>query len=119
MDKLIKRYFPSVIFAGVWCVLIFLFSVLSYYMNFTDETLKAASYIITILCILLSAVSSGRRSDKLGWANGMITGGIFIFIIIMIGFLIGARPETGGIAVKMPIYIFSSFIGGIMGINMK
>ncbi len=119
MDKLTKR-FSGVFFGAVFYITaIFIVSVTAYYMDFPDETLKAASYAITITGILISSVIAGKRSDKKGWLYGLLGGGIFMAVVCIISIIIAGGINTGRLLRMMPIYIFAATVGGIMGINVK
>ncbi len=120
MDKLLKKY-KGVIMAIVGYMSgIFLFSLLAYYMNLTDNVLSIASFVMAVIFTLLSSVITAVHSDKKGWLNGLLGGSLFTVFIVIISFWAGGGIiDSGKLFIRLPLYILISLIGGIMGINMK
>ena len=120
MDRYIKQYKSAVIFAGVYIVSVFLFSVAAYHMDLRDEALSIASFVIMNVCILLCSVFSAKKAEKKGWLTGIVSAVIFTAIILFASIVLGGGSiDIHKLAVRLPLYLFIALVGGIVGINLK
>lgn len=120
MERLLKKYIAPVVFCLVYLAVVFIFSVVSYFFNFTDEVLSLGGYIISVIFILLSAVFASVKAEKKGWLQGIKAGGVFVGAVFLISFLVsGGEVDVQKMILRIPFYTFVSLIGGIIGINLR
>ena len=120
MDRYLKRFSGAVVFSLLYIVLIFIFSIIAYKMNFSDEVLSAVSFVIMNICMFLCSVSAAGKSETKGWLNGIVSGVIFTVIILIASIIIGGDGiDVHKLLVRLPLYALIAFTGGIVGINLK
>ncbi len=120
MKDIIKKYSSAAIFSAFYLLMAFLFSVFAYFFNLTDEALSVGGFVLSVAFLLISSVFSARKAQKKGWLAGMVSGGVFMLIVLAVSFIIsGGGISLRKLFIRLPLYIFVSFIGGVMGINMR
>ena len=92
-------------------------------LTYTDMNESAVSYIVLVVCfvsVLIAGFDASKAAEKNGWAWGMLAGGIYALILVLI--IIWAQGEFIFEYRKIILLILSIFgggIGGIMGIQFK
>lgn len=120
MQRLLRKLFYPAVFSGVYLAVVFLFSVCAYYLDMSDEALSVGAFVISVGCVLICSILTGKISEKNGWLEGMFSGMIFTGIIFVISVLLSSGDvDILKVAVRIPLFLLTSFIGGIMGINLK
>ena len=85
MDNYIVRIFLGIgISIGLTLILLFVFSVVLTYTNISEDTIAPMIIGITGISILAGSSITTAKIKKKGIINGMIIGGIYIFMLYTI-----------------------------------
>ena len=119
-NYIIKMSTGIVISVVLTLVLLFVFSIILAYTN-TSETIMVPVIIgITGISILSGSSIATSKIKKKGIVNGMIIGGIYIFILYLISSMLSAQFSLNMYSIiMMVIGIIAGAIGGIVGVNLK
>lgn len=101
-------------------VLLFIFSIALTYTNISEATIEPMIIGITGISILAGSSITTSKIKKKGIVNGMIIGGIYIFLLYMISSILntGFSVNTYTI-IMMVIGMLAGAVGGIVGVNLK
>ncbi|MBQ8292847.1 MAG: TIGR04086 family membrane protein [Bacilli bacterium] len=102
-----------IIFTTIYTTLIY-FKVLT----FDYQTIRIVSYISGLLLFFIYGVISARVEKNKGLLAGF-TSALLLEIIVIIILLFCQNYFSLLLAAKLISYLFSSMIGGIIGINIK
>lgn len=101
-------------------VLLFLFSIILAYTNTSESTIVPVIIAITAISILSGSSIATSKIKKKGIMNGMIVGGIYIFILYLISSILNTGFSLNMYSIIMIIIgIIAGAIGGIVGVNLK
>ncbi len=85
---------------------------------YNDKNLIKHTFIIGILNFFILGIFAGNNKQNKGLFFGFIYGFIFLIILGLINFL-NNDLLTKNFIVKSILYLISSSIGGIIGVNIK
>ena len=121
MNNYIIRMSTGIIISVVLTlVLLFVFSIILAYTNTSEATIVPVIIGITGISILSGSSIATSKIKKRGIINGMIVGGIYIFILYMISSILSAQFSLNMYSIfMMVIGIIAGAIGGIVGVNLK
>lgn len=101
-------------------ILLFVFSIILAYTNTSEEVMVPVIIGITGISILSGSSIATSKIKKKGIVNGMIIGGIYIFILYIISSILSAQFSLNTYSIiMMVIGIIAGAIGGIVGVNLK
>lgn len=101
-------------------VLLFVFSIILAYTNTSEATIVPVIIGITGVSILSGSSIATSKIKKKGIINGMIIGGIYIFILYIISSILSAHFSLNMYSIMMMIIgIIAGAIGGIVGVNIR
>lgn len=101
-------------------VLLFVFSIILAYTNTSEATIVPVIIGITGISILSGSSIATSKIKKKGIVNGMIIGGVYIFILYLISSILSAQFSLNMYSLTMMVIgIVSGAIGGIVGVNLK
>ncbi|GAF06751.1 hypothetical protein JCM16418_730 [Paenibacillus pini JCM 16418] len=84
-----------------------------------EQSLSHYTYVVHALSAFAGGLVSGKRSGKRGWYQGGMTGLIYGFLVIMIGFLaLDSSIKTGDL-ILASLAFASGSIGGMIGVNSR
>lgn len=109
------------LFAYIITMLVFIiYGVLLTYTDITEKNIQMVVMITTVLSVLVSGFISSRGVSSKGLLFGMIAGGLYAFIMIMISFCILPNIQISSKSAMITILSISGGgVGGIIGINSK
>lgn len=109
------------LFAYIITMLVFIiYGVLLTYTDITEKNIQMVVMITTVLSVLVSGFISSRGVSSKGLVFGMIAGGLYAFIMIMISFCILPNIQISSKSAMITILSISGGgVGGIIGINSK
>ena len=106
-----------------YVISIILFLILSFVITNTNvpySIITPVSIIITLLSILISSITNGKKSIEKGWLTGCITGFMYMFILYIAGWIIFKSPAISSNGIIMIILgMLTGITGSIIGINNK
>lgn len=101
-------------------VLLFIFSIILAYTNTNESAIVPVIIGITGISILAGSSIATSKIKKKGIANGMIVGGIYIFILYLISSILNTGFSLNMYSIiMMVIGIIAGAIGGIVGVNLR
>lgn len=101
-------------------ILLFIFSIILAYTNTSESVIIPVIIGITGISILSGSSIATSKIKKKGIANGMIVGGIYIFILYLISSILNASFSLNMHSIVMIIIgIIAGAIGGIVGVNFR
>lgn len=121
MDNYIVRIsLGTVISIALTLVLLFIFSIVLTYTSISEDTIEPMIIGITGISILAGSSITTSKIKKKGIINGMIIGGLYIFLLYMISSILntGFGINTYTI-IMMIIGMLAGAVGGIVGVNLK
>ena len=95
----------------------FLITIFSYFNLFSDNIIKVLKLSIPIISTFISGIIMGRNSIKKGFIEGLKLGLIIIFILIIIGLILGEFKLSS--VLFYIILIISTTFCSMLGINKK
>lgn len=95
-----------------------LVSTLNYFNIINYKILSTFSFVFMILLFMYSGFYVAKKSERKGYVNGLIVGGVNIVLILLLSILLGENPEIS-VGIYFIILLLSSTIGGMFGINFK
>lgn len=101
-------------------VLLFIFSIILTYTEVSESTITPVIIGITGVSILAGSSITTAKIKQKGIINGMIVGGIYIFLIYLISSILSTGFSLNIYSgIMMIIGILAGAIGGIVGVNLK
>ena len=101
-------------------ILLFIFSIILAYTSTTESAIIPVIIGITGISILSGSSIATSKIKKKGIVNGMIVGGIYIFILYLISSILNANFNLNMYSITMIIIgIIAGAIGGMVGVNLK
>lgn len=117
-NMFIKKLFIYILFVITLCLFTLIFSMFIINNNYSNNTIRTISFIIGILAFLILGLMKGLFIKKNGLLEGLLSGTLVMFITLIIN-LIANIPFVTSNIVKISVYIISSTIGGIIGVNIS
>jgi putative membrane protein (TIGR04086 family) len=116
--KLVKKYGLCIGYSiGIFMILSFLMTLLSYFNIISYKLVNIFSIAIPIISMIVGGFMLGKRSHKKGWLCGIKISIIYLLIVMLFN-LILIHPNY---SIKMVIYyliiVISACFGGMLGIN--
>lgn len=114
-----NKYFKALTYSlGTLIVLTFIFNTLNYINLITGNTFKIIKIIIPITSYFIAGFIMGRNSSKKGYLNGLSIGAIITFIFLILSLIFKCKIGISTIIFYL-VYLVSSTIGSMIGINKK
>ncbi len=104
---------------AVYLLLILALAVASYFLNTSYEAIAAATYAITVVCLIFASGLNASRAGSKGWLNGLVAGAIFLVLLFLFSSFVSGGFDFNIFLLKLPIFLLISLISGIIGINFK
>ncbi len=106
--------------AGFILVSIFILTSLIYFFDLSMSFEKVSIYICLIVGMFICGMYCGNKALEKGFLTGVVSSIIIILLLILLNIIINFSGFNFiNVLLKSPILIFSSFIGGIIGANLK
>jgi putative membrane protein (TIGR04086 family) len=119
---MLKKFKSNLIILLIWFIVsLVIISITAVFVHFNvlDHNNKIVIFIIGLFLFLLLGFLSGNINQTKGLLNGIITAFIAMVILSLL-FLLGYNDKiTLDIIVKLAIFMLSSGLGGIFGVNFK
>ncbi len=87
--------------------------------NISTGTLRWTTFIFSILFVMTGGFIAGKRTSEKGWLIGLIVGIVYSVGVMLYQFLAQDHWINDGQLVYFTIFILSSTIGGMLGVNTK
>lgn len=90
------------------------------YTSVSETYLSGAISVVTVLSIIISAVSVSKKNRTMGWLHGMITG--LVYSIVLYVFAAVFLSDVGvqkSFIVSIAVGAVCGALGGIAGVNMN
>lgn len=99
-------------------VVLLIMALLVTYTGLTEEHTSAIALAVMIISVFLCGYKTAKAANSRGWLWGIISGIIYVGIMILIGFL-GTESYTFGTKtlVMLAMALAGGGLGGILGIN--
>lgn len=104
---------------GLLFILTFFITLLNYFNVFGSKTMAVLEIIIFALSLFVGGVVIGRKSNKLGWLEGLKLGGIFLVILLLFNYLGLDHSFKIKDLIFYLILFISTMFGSMVGINRK
>ena len=117
----INRGIKSAVVGFVLTLLLFLlFSFLIYTSLLPEESTKGIVMVVTIFSAFSAGFLTSKNVPRYGLLNGMVSGLIYFFILLLSNMLILAEFRlSGNLFLILLVVLLSSALGGIVGINVR
>ena len=119
-NQLINALKSLVISYIITFVLLTIFAFVINYTNFPSSAVSAVTIIIVLSSVLIAGIINGKKATEKGWLTGLLSGGMYMLLLYLIGSLAFRDFSVNTNAVTLIICgIFTGVLGGIIGINNK
>ena len=107
----------AMVFTAAALLLLTLFAA---YGDIPDNTLSACVKAAAFISVFCAGLMVAGKRRKAGWLSGLVTGVIYVLVMIFAGFIIFGDFSLSADSVKMFFAsIIGSVLGGIIGVNIK
>lgn len=101
-------------------ILLAVFAFVINYTDFPSSAVSAVTVIIILLSITTTGIINGRRATEKGWLTGLISSGLYMIILYIVGSIVFRDFSINSNALLMILGgVLSGVLGGIIGINNK
>lgn len=115
----IKKYLKSILGAFIIMICgIFLVSILNYFSIFNKTILGIIKLMLTLFSLFYSGYTLGKSTNKMGYIEGLKSGGIIVFIMIIYNIILKNQFNLKSVFFYI-ILIAISVLGGMIGISRK
>ena len=119
MTSLKKNFFILLIWLIISLIIIAISSIIVIYKVIDISDKSPYVYGCGILLFLILGFLTGNIKQKKGLINGIIGGLVVTVILVLIQFLGFEAKVTLGLITRYIVFILSSGLGGIFGVNFK
>lgn len=84
-----------------------------------EQSLSRYIYVVHAIAALFGGMVAGKRSGRKGWYHGGLTGILYGFLIMVIGFLALDTSLRMGDLLLLGTVFASAAIGGMLGVNVR
>ena len=113
--KAIKFIFVSYIIS---VILLAILAVIIVYTDVSEGIASPAVKIITVFGAFLSALLTSKSAEAKGWLCGIITGGLNVFMLLVLGMAImGSKVFTVPNMSLVACGAVCGLVGGVIGVN--
>lgn len=115
----VKAISKALIFSVTMTVLcIFVLALICYFSNISDKSVSAIVFVISIICVLLSAIAVSKNAKKGGFIHGGLVGVSYFLVLIILSILINKSLIFSMHMLSLGLgSIGAGVLGGILGIN--
>lgn len=104
--------------AFIWMFIgAFILSLFLWLSGLREQDLLFYTYLVHAVSLLFGGFVSGKRASERGWYHGGITGAIYGFLILMIGFLALESAFSLSDLLQWGAAFVLGAIGGMFGVN--
>lgn len=96
-----------------------LLSFMLHFGNMQENELGTYALIVHAASALAGGFSSGRRSERKGWYNGGLLGGIYGILVIIVSFLAENASMSWNSLLMLGAVLLAGALGGMVGVNLK
>ncbi len=121
MAENLKKILKGVLISLVLSILaMVILAVIVFFADIPDRTISTLVLVLSALSVFLGAVVLAKNIDSRGLINGLLLGGIYFAVLVLVSCLSG-----GGIAFEMGnvlrcvSVLAAGMLGGVLGINTK
>lgn len=121
MAENLKKVLKGVLFAFILSILAMLvLAVVVFFADVSDRTVSTLILVLSALSVFLGAVILAKNIDSRGLLNGLLLGGIYFLVLVLVSCLAGGGIsfEMGNI-LRCVSTLAAGMLGGVFGINMK
>ncbi|MDA1676964.1 TIGR04086 family membrane protein [Bacillus cereus group sp. TH152-1LC] len=96
--------------------------VMALLLKFTDMnegTLAVTIFILTLLSMLISGFTAGKKAQGKGWLVGFTTGLTFAILVFLVNYLGFSQTLSNSQLLYQLALMGASTLGGIFGVNMS
>ncbi len=108
----ILKFFLSILIYLIIITLLSNFNLLSY------KVVSVISLIFMALLFMINGIKIGKLSTKRGYLTGLITGLVLVILLLILSLIFNSLPTLKSWLYYL-VLIFSSTLGGMIGINKK
>lgn len=104
----------------ITAVVFIVYGLLLTYTDMTEKNIQITVMVTTVVSVLVGGIIASRGAKKNGLLYGMLCGGIYALVMIMLSFCI--LPDikiTSKMIMILVLSISAGGVGGIIGINTK
>ena len=120
-DRFYITYLKAIIGSGVVSIILLVIaSLLFYFMDFNEEQMNTAVWVITVLGICYAGVFGALKIGSKGYLHGAILGCIYTIIVGTLGMLTEAgKINTHTFIVTLIMSIVVGMLSGMIGMALK
>ncbi len=110
----------GIVFSLIWLAAgALLLSVMLHFGNMQENELGTYALLVHAASALAGGFSSGKRSERKGWYNGGLLGGIYGILIIIVSFLAENASMSWSSLMMLGAVLLAGALGGMVGVNLK
>ncbi|MDF2835939.1 MAG: hypothetical protein K0Q63_1579 [Paenibacillus sp.] len=96
-----------------------LLSFMLHFGNMQENELGTYALLVHAASALAGGFSSGKRSERKGWYNGGLLGGIYGILVIIVSFLAENASMSWNSLLMLGAVLLAGALGGMVGVNLK
>lgn len=112
IGKVLLFTFISIIILGLLLNTLYYFDVIS------NNVYNIAKMGIVLVVLFINALLLGKNSNKYGLVEGLKLGGIFLFIMVILKFILNSSFDIRTLIYSI-IVLLTTSVGAVVGINKK
>ena len=110
----------GVAFSLIWLAAgALLLSFMLHFGNMPESKLGTYALLVHAVSALAGGFSSGKRSERRGWYNGGLLGGIYGLLVIIVSFLASNASVSWHSLLMLGAVLVAGALGGMIGVNLK
>ncbi|NMO96750.1 TIGR04086 family membrane protein [Paenibacillus lemnae] len=110
----------GLLYAFMWMLAgAFALSLLLWASNLSEADLNLYTYLVHGAAALFGGVVSGKRSGSRGWYYGIVTGLLYGFLLLLIGFLALDSSISAKDLTLLAAVVGTGALGGMFGVNLR
>lgn len=103
------------LFLSVICIILYTF--LLTYSPLPEQSMPYVTLGIGLALSLWAGFRVAKRVRHMGWLHGMLTGGCYGCILLLISMMIVSGPFSFSLLLRYLPFVLASMIGGIIGVK--
>ena len=118
MEKL-KNHLKSLsYFYGGLLIYLIIITIFNHFNWFSQQAVSIISFVVVIFLFMFLGFYTARKSEKKGYINGLIIGGVNIVMFLLLTLIFGEKIKLTT-SIYFVILLLSSTVGGMFGINYR
>ncbi len=105
---------------AITAAIFIIYACLITYTQMTEKNIHIIVMLTTTISVLAAGITTASGAEKRGWLYGMLSGFLYVVIMIMIGVIISPTVKLGSKTFMLAVLsLAGGGLGGIIGINIK